>query len=116
MPKLNKNIRRKNRIRKKLKSNAIDKFRLTVFRSSKHIYAQIIDDDKGKTLVSASSLVEDIKENGNNVEAAKKVGTLIGERSIKAGIKDVFFDRGAYKFHGRVKALAESARKAGLNF
>ncbi len=116
MQKLNKNIKRQNRVRKKLKSRAVNKLRLTVFRSSKHIYAQIIDDIAGKTLVSASSFVKDSKGNGSNIEAATKVGTLIAERSVKAGIKDVFFDRGKYKYHGRIKALAESARESGLKF
>ena len=116
MQKLDKNIKRQNRIRKKLKARSVNKVRLTVFRSSRHIYAQIVDDAAGKTLVSASSLIKDSKVNGSNIDAATKVGTLIGERSIEAGIKDVFFDRGKYKYHGRVKALAEGAREAGLNF
>ena len=116
MKKLSKNIKRQNRVRKKLKNSSVNKIRLTVFRSSQHIYAQIIDDASGKTLASASSLIKDSKVNGSNIEAATKVGTLIGERSIEAGIKDVFFDRGKYKYHGRVKALAEGAREAGLNF
>ena len=116
MQKLDKNIKRQNRVRKKLKTRSVNKVRLTVFRSSRHIYAQIVDDAAGKTLVSASSLIKDSKVNGSNIEAATKVGTLIGERSIEAGIKDVFFDRGKYKYHGRVKALAEGAREAGLNF
>ena len=116
MQKLNTNIKRQNRIRKKLKAMSVNRVRLTVFRSSQHIYAQIIDDASGKTLASASSLIKDSKVNGSNIEAATKVGTLIGERSIEAGIKDVFFDRGKYKYHGRVKALAEGAREAGLNF
>ncbi len=116
MKKLNKNIKRQNRVRKKLKTRSLNKVRLTVFRSSRHIYAQIVDDVAGKTLASASSLIKDSKINGSNIEAATKVGTLIAERSIEAGIKDVFFDRGKYKYHGRVKALAEGAREAGLNF
>ncbi len=116
MKKLNKNIKRQNRVRKKLKTRSVNKVRLTVFRSSRHIYAQIVDDVAGKTLASASSLIKDSKVNGSNIEAATKVGTLIAERSIEAGIKDVFFDRGKYKYHGRVKALAEGAREAGLNF
>ena len=116
MQKLDKNIKRQNRVRKKLKARSVNKVRLTVFRSSRHIYAQIVDDAAGKTLVSASSLIKDSKVNGSNIDAATKVGTLIGERSIEAGIKDVFFDRGKYKYHGRVKALAEGAREAGLNF
>ena len=116
MQKLDKNIKRQNRVRKKLKTRSVNKVRLTVFRSSRHIYAQIVDDAAGKTLVSASSLIKDSKVNGSNIDAATKVGTLIGERSIEAGIKDVFFDRGKYKYHGRIKALAEGAREAGLNF
>ena len=116
MQKLDKNIKRQNRVRKKLKTRSVNKVRLTVFRSSRHIYAQIVDDAAGKTLVSASSLIKDSKANGSNIDAATKVGTLIGERSIEAGIKDVFFDRGKYKYHGRIKALAEGAREAGLNF
>ena len=116
MVKLNKNIRRQNRVRKDLKAKATDKCRLTVFRSSKHIYAQIINDNSGKTIVSASSLTKDFKEKGSDISGASKVGTIIGEKGINAGIKDVFFDRGRYKYHGRVKALAEGAREAGLIF
>ena len=116
MVKLNKNIRRQNRIRKDLKAKAVDRCRLTVFRSSKHIYAQIINDNSGKTIVSASSLTKDFKEKGSDISGASKVGTIIGEKGINAGIKDVFFDRGRYKYHGRVKALAEGAREAGLIF
>ena len=116
MKKLNKNIKRQNRVRKKLKNRSVNKIRLTVFRSSRHIYAQIVDDTAGKTLASAYSLIKDSKVSGSNIEAATKVGALIGKRSIEAGIKDVFFDRGKYKYHGRVKALAEGAREAGLNF
>jgi large subunit ribosomal protein L18 len=116
MVKLDKNIRRQNRVRKDLKAKATDKCRLTVFRSSKHIYAQIIDDNSGKTIVSASSLTKDFKEKGSDISGASKVGTMIGEKGINAGIKDVFFDRGRYRYHGRVKALAEGAREAGLIF
>ena len=116
MVKLNKNIRRQNRVRKDLKAKATDKCRLTVFRSSKHIYAQIIDDNSGKTIVSASSLTKDFKEKGSDISGASKVGTMIGEKGINAGIKDVFFDRGRYRYHGRVKALADGAREAGLIF
>ena len=116
MQKLDKNIKRQNRVRKKLKTRSVNKVRLTVFRSSRHIYAQIVDDAAGKTLVSASSLIKDSKVNGSNIDAATKVGTLIGERSIEAGIKDVFFDRGKYKYHGRIKTLAEALRKGGLSF
>ena len=116
MVKLNKNIRRQNRVRKNLKAKALDKCRLTVFRSSKHIYAQIIDDNSGKTIASASSLTKDFKEKGSDISGASKVGAMIGEKGINAGIKDVFFDRGRYRYHGRVKALAEGAREAGLIF
>tara|TARA_B100001029_G_scaffold94762_1_gene77797 strand:+ start:556 stop:906 length:351 start_codon:yes stop_codon:yes gene_type:complete len=116
MVKLDKNIRRQNRVRKDLKAKATDKCRLTVFRSSKHIYAQIIDDNSGKTIASASSLTKDFKEKGSDISGASKVGAMIGEKGINAGIKDVFFDRGRYRYHGRVKALAEGAREAGLIF
>ena len=116
MTKLKRDIRRQNRVRKDLKDRATDKCRLTVFRSSKHIYAQIIDDISGKTIVSASSLSKDFKEKGSDINGASKVGVLIGKKGINAGIKDVFFDRGRYRYHGRVKALAEGAREAGLIF
>ena len=116
MVKSDKNIRRQNRVRKDLKAKATDKCRLTVFRSSKHIYAQIIDDNSGKTIASASSLTKDFKEKGSDISGASKVGAMIGEKGINAGIKDVFFDRGRYRYHGRVKALADGAREAGLIF
>ena len=116
MVKLNKDIRRQNRVRKDLKAKAEDKCRLTVFRSSKHIYAQIIDDVSGKTIASASSLSKDFKEKGSDINGASKVGSIIAEKGINAGIKDVFFDRGKYRYHGRVKALADGAREAGLIF
>ncbi len=91
--------------------------RLDVFRSNKNIFAQIIDDVKGTTLVSASSIDKELKlENGSNVEAAKKVGALVAERAKKLNIESVVFDRGGYLFHGRVKALADAAREAGLKF
>ncbi len=91
--------------------------RLNVFRSSKHITVQIIDDEKGNTLVSASSMDKDLKlSNGGNVEAAKKVGESIAKKAKKAGITKVVFDRGGYLYHGRVKALADSARENGLEF
>ena len=91
--------------------------RLNVFRSNSNIFAQIIDDTKGETLVSASSIDKELKlENGGNIEAAQKVGKLIAERAKKAKIKTVVFDRGGYLYHGRVKALAEAARENGLNF
>jgi large subunit ribosomal protein L18 len=93
--------------------------RLSVFRSSKHIYAQLIDDAKGETLVTASSLEKTTREGaktGANIDAAKVVGKLIAERAKEKGIKDVVFDRGGYLYHGRIKALADAAREGGLNF
>jgi large subunit ribosomal protein L18 len=111
--------RRKGRVRGVLRLAAGDRKRLTVFRSSKHIYAQLIDDDLGTTIVSASSLEEAGGEGlktGANVAAAKAVGKLLAERAQQKGIKDVIFDRGSYLYHGRVKALADAAREAGLNF
>ena len=91
--------------------------RLNVFRSNSNIFAQIIDDETGTTLVSASSLDKDLKlTNGSNVEAAKVVGKALAERAKKAKITKVVFDRGGYLYHGRVKALAEAAREAGLEF
>ena len=91
--------------------------RLNVFRSNQNIFAQIIDDTKGTTLVSASSIDKDLKlANGSNIEAATKVGELIAKRAKKAKIKKVVFDRGGYLYHGRVKALAEAARANGLEF
>jgi large subunit ribosomal protein L18 len=111
--------RRKARVRRSLRRAQGDRPRLSVFRSSKNIYAQIIDDTKGYTLASASSLDSEFKTNlakGTDVAAAAAVGKLVAERALKAGIKDVVFDRGGYKYHGRVKALADAAREAGLNF
>ena len=91
--------------------------RLNVFRSAKNITAQIIDDEAGNTLVSASSMDKDLKiTNGGNIEAAKIVGEAVAKKATKAGIKKVVFDRGGYLYHGRVKALAESARENGLEF
>lgn len=91
--------------------------RLNVFRSARHIVAQIIDDEQGNTLVSASSLDKDLKlTNGGNVEAATKVGEALAKKAKKAGISKVVFDRGGYKYHGRVKALADAARENGLEF
>ncbi|MGH6933734.1 MAG: 50S ribosomal protein L18 [Dongiaceae bacterium] len=111
--------RRKRRARVKLSRKSTDRPRLTVFRSSKHIYAQVIDDDKSVTLVAASSIEPDLKgkvKTGADKNAAVEVGKLIAERAIKAGITKVVFDRGAYIFHGRVKALADAAREGGLQF
>lgn len=104
------------RIRKNLRGT-IDRPRLAVFRSLRHIYAQVIDDSTGKTLVSASSVERDGPvQKGGTVAAATEIGKLIAERAAKAGIKQAVFDRGGHRFHGRVKALAEAARKAGLAF
>lgn len=104
------------RIRQNIKGNESIP-RLNVFRSNANIFAQIIDDTKGVTLCSASSIDKELKlENGSNIEAAKKVGALIAERAKKLKIKAVVFDRGGYLYHGRVKALADSAREAGLKF
>ncbi len=111
--------RRRGRVRGALKRAAHSRKRLSVFRSSKHIYAQVIDDDAGATLASASSIEKDTRgqlKTGAGVEAAKAVGRLIAQRAQEKGIKDVVFDRGGYLYHGRVKALAEAAREGGLNF
>jgi large subunit ribosomal protein L18 len=111
--------RRKARVRRTLRRAQGDRLRLSVFRSSKHIYAQVIDDAKGLTIVSASSIDKDLKGNlqkGTDVAAAAEVGKLVAERALKAGVKDVVFDRGGYIYHGRIKALADAAREAGLNF
>ena len=111
--------RRRATVRRKVKLAARGRARLTVFRSSKHIYAQLIDDDKGTTLAAASSLEKPMREGrktGANIDAAKAVGKLIAERAKEKGIKDVVFDRGGYLYHGRVKALADAAREGGLNF
>jgi large subunit ribosomal protein L18 len=107
------------RRRVKLTAGVRGRARLTVFRSGKHIYAQLIDDVKGATLAAASSLEKTMREgakNGANINAAKAVGKLIAERAKEKGIKDVVFDRGGYLYHGRVKALADAAREGGLNF
>jgi len=90
--------------------------RLCVFRSNTNIYAQIIDDEKGSTLVSASSLDKDLKLKNNNVEAATKVGEALAKKAKKAGISQVVFDRGGYMYHGKIKALADAARENGLEF
>jgi large subunit ribosomal protein L18 len=111
--------RRKARIRRTIKAAAGERLRLSVFRSSKHIYAQVIDDRKGATLASASSLEKDLRaslKTGADIAAAKAVGKLVAERAAAAGAKDVVFDRGSYIYHGRVKALADAAREGGLKF
>ena len=103
------------RIRRKL-SGTEARPRLAIFRSVAHIYAQVIDDTKGATIVSASSVDKAAKTNGGNVAAAKAIGKLVAERAKEKGIKSVVFDRGGYQYHGRVKALADAAREAGLEF
>ena len=115
---LSKNDRRlriKRRIRKIVTGTA-EQPRLAVFRSNKEIYAQIINDTTGTTLVSASSKQKDIKAKGSKSEVAATVGKAIAEKAVKAGIKQIAFDRGGYLYHGRVKALAEAAREGGLKF
>ncbi|MFO7152551.1 MAG: 50S ribosomal protein L18 [Bacillota bacterium] len=109
--------RRHKRIRKKVFGTA-ERPRLNVFRSLKHIYAQIINDEEGRTLVAASTLDPAIRDSvkGCNIEAAEMVGELIAKRALEKGITKVTFDRGGYLYHGRVKALAEAARRAGLEF
>ena len=103
------------RIRRKVKGNG-EKPRLTIYRSLNHIYAQVIDDQKGETIVSAASTEKDLRAGtGGNVEAARRIGQVIAERALAKGIEQVVFDRGGYLYHGRVKALADAARAAGLN-
>ncbi len=117
--KVSKNVARQKRhvrIRQTLKGTAA-KPRLNVFRSNSQIYAQIIDDETGKTLCSASSLDKELNlKNGSNIQAATEVGTLVAKRALELKIETVVFDRGGYLFHGRVKALADAARAAGLKF
>jgi len=111
--------RRAKRNRYQITQKAHGRLRLSVHRSGRHMSVQIIDDKAGKTLVSASTLEEDLRKKlktGANKEAAKLIGQLVAERAIKAGIKEVVFDRGGYIYHGRVKELAEAAREAGLSF
>jgi large subunit ribosomal protein L18 len=110
--------RRHFRVRRKIAGTTV-RPRLNVFRSTKHIYAQIIDDSKGVTLVSASTVDPALKGqigHGGNVEAAKAVGALIAQRAKEAGLTEVVFDRGGYLYHGRIQALADAAREAGLEF
>src|SRR5213082_1417624 len=111
--------RRTAKVLRRLRRGAGTRLRLSVFRSSKHIYAQVIDDLKGETLASASSLEKSMREGGNtgaNIDAAKAVGKLLAERAVKNGVTEVVFDRGSYLYHGRVKALADAARESGLSF
>ncbi len=112
-------IYRRERSRRKIREMQTSRLRLSVARTLKHIYAQIIDDKDGRTLVAASSLSPDLEgqlKSGGNLAAATAVGTLIGQKALAKGIKEVLYDRGGYLYHGRVKALAEAARKAGLQF
>jgi large subunit ribosomal protein L18 len=113
--------RRRARVRGRIARSASTRPRLSVFRSSKHIYVQIIDDAGGRTLVTASSIDGELRKDGGlkhgtDVEAATAVGKLIASRALAAGVKSVVFDRGGYRFHGRVKALADAAREGGLDF
>jgi large subunit ribosomal protein L18 len=111
--------RRASRVRRQLKKVANGRPRLSVHRTSKHIYVQVIDDSNGNTLAAASTLDKDLKSSlktGADAGAAAAVGKLVAERAVKAGVKEVVFDRGAYIYHGRVKALAEAAREGGLSF
>ena len=111
--------RRKNRVRRQLRKVSKGRPRLSVHRSSKNIYAQIIDDTSGRTLAAASSLDKDLRgdlKTGADRAAAEAVGKAVAAKAVAAGVKDVVFDRGGYLFHGRVKALADGAREGGLNF
>ena len=115
--KLSTDMRRKQRVRRQLRKIANGRPRLSVFRSSKHIYAQVIDDSAGRTLAAASSKDKDFGgKSGGNIDAATAIGAEIAKRAKKAGVETVVFDRGGYIYHGRVKALAEAAREAGLSF
>lgn len=111
-------LRRKKRIRKKVKGTK-ERPRLCVYKSLRHIYAQLIDDENGRVITGASSLSKEIRHEikyGGNVEAAKKVGLLIAKKALEMGIKECVFDRNGFKYHGRIKALADMAREAGLRF
>ena len=113
------NDRRKGRVRRTLANRLNGRPRLSVFRSGRHIYAQVIVDDQGRTVAAASTLDKDLREsvkNGATKDAAEAVGKAIAARALDAGIKEVVFDRGGYRYHGRVKALADAAREAGLSF
>ena len=111
--------RRKQRVRRKIQLRAGGQPRLSVFRSNKHIYAQVIDDKSGKTVVSASSLEKDLRgklKTGGDLAAAAEIGKLVASRAVAAGVTNVVFDRSGYRFHGRIKALADAARESGLAF
>lgn len=117
--KLNQFDRRKQRVRRSLPTLSSGRPRLSVHRSSKHIYAQVIDDAQGKTLAAASTLEKDMRtslKTGADKAAATAVGKLLAERAKKAGVSAVVFDRGGYRYHGRIKALADGAREGGLSF
>ena len=119
MRKLALQTRRRSRLRFQLRQKAGGRPRLSIYRSGRHIYAQVIDDKAGRTLAAASTLEKDLKgslKTGADSAAAAAVGKLIAERAVKAGVKEVVFDRGGYIYHGRVKALAEGAREGGLKF
>lgn len=107
--------RRQKRVRRKITGTA-QRPRLTVYRSNKYIYAQVIDDAEGRTLAAASSQEPDLRGSSLNVDVATRVGELVGQRAREAGVSEIVFDRAGYKFHGRVKALADAARDAGLEF
>jgi large subunit ribosomal protein L18 len=112
-------FRRTGRVRRAVKRAAGGRPRLSVFRSSKHIYAQVIDDAKGETVAAASTIEKEVRggaKTGANIEAAKAVGQRLAERAQQKGVKQVIFDRGGYLYHGRVKALADAARESGLEF
>lgn len=117
MAKVDNFTRRKNRVRYQLRQKAAGRVRLSVHRSGKHIYAQLIDDAQGKTLAAASTVDKDLRaKSGSTIDAAAAVGTLIATRAKEAKVDHVVFDRGGYLFHGRIKALADAARAAGLAF
>ncbi len=111
--------RRRRRVRSQLRRRSQGRVRLSVFRSSKHIYAQVIDDDRGVTMAAASTLDKSLRgalKSGADKQAAVAVGKLVAERATAAGVKEVVFDRGGYLYHGRVQALADAAREGGLKF
>ena len=111
--------KRKLRTRSRIRRKSTTRARLSVFRSSKHIYAQVIDDGRGVTVAAASTLEKELREQlktGADKQAASAVGKLVAERAVATGLGEVVFDRGSYMYHGRVKALAEAAREAGLSF
>ena len=108
-------VRRRARVRRKLRGTS-DRPRLSVYRSNRYIYAQVIDDVSGVTIAAASSQEPDLRSDRLNVETAAKVGALVADRAKEAGVSTVVFDRGGYKYHGRLKALADAAREAGLEF